>query len=448
MARCRSGSGSDHPPPSPSTNVFPELERTWTNQPYPMFRWRLSPRSRIRSALVRHLFTFALLFAAVVVTGIVRAEDAPTDEPSFEELVRRGDLAWFSGRNADAVRAYARALEIRNEPRIAGRLGLVALAGDAPAQAAHYLMHAIVDGHTIPSGERQQIKNAFDRARSLVSRIGIKLSHVGAQVTIDGKLERMGSSATDFYVFRLPGRHEFRATLEGFEDAVVAVDTRKGETVNVSLVLLPKPVEAPAESEPAVTCEPCKPKSELAPIRSGQSVKDIEDAEDKRVLGQWVPGIGGTVLYGAVSPYPAVGFVLSSHLKINSVISAGLDLRAAMSPRGIEGYAIRGATFALLPSVCATRRWFTGCLAVHTGIMWHSSLAPQVSIVRGSVGGGVSLGARFARYKSVDFRATLYGELLADEYPLRSGSGYRKVLWTGPFFLSGASIMVVWNRTK
>jgi hypothetical protein len=161
-----------------------------------------------------------------------------------------------------------------------------------------------------------------------------------------------------------------------------------------------------------------------------------------------MPGIGATVIYGAVSPYPAGGFVLSSQWKLNSVMSFGFDFRAAMSPRGIEGYAIRGTTFALLPNVCATREWFTGCLLVHAGAMWHSSNAPRVSIVRPSVGGGASFGAKFARYKSIDFHAKLNGEFLFDEYPIRFGEIRKKVLWTGPQFITGVSIMVVWNGTK
>lgn len=405
---------------------------------------------------MRRLLAFALLFVAVVVTGIVRAEVAPVDEPMFDELVREGDLARFAGRNSDAVRAYARALKLRNDPRIEGRLGLVALAGGAPAQAAPHLLRAITDGSAIPPAELQQIEFAFNRARPLVSRIGVKISHVGAHVTIDGKTESMGSSAANFYVFREPGRHEFRATLEGFEDAVVAIDTKKGDTVEVSLVLTPLPSvplhETPAEPAPVITCEPQETKAEStpseAPPKPAPSAKEAEDAEDNRVRGQWVPGIGGTVLYGAVSPYPAAGFVLSSHWKLDSVFLFGFDFRMAISPREIEGYAIRGTTFTLLPTVCATREWFTGCLAVHTGLMSHSSLAPRVSIVRPSVGGGANFGARFARYKSVDFHAKLYGELLLDEYPIRFGGGLADVLWTGPQFLTGVSIMAVWNGTK
>jgi PEGA domain len=390
-----------------------------------------------------------LLFAAVFVSGTVRA-----DALTFEQLVHNGDLARFSGRNSDAVRAYMRALKLRNDPRIEGRLGIVALAGGAPAHAAPHLLRAIIDGSAIAPRELQQIQIAFNRARPLVSRIEIKISHVGAQVTIDGKPESMGTAATDFYVFRAPGHHEFRATLEGFEDAVVAIDTKKGETVDVSLVLTPLPSvplnETPAEPAPvpAVKCEPCEQKEDWASVEDPpkRSAKESEDTEDKRV--RWVPGIGGTILYGAVSPYPAGGFVLSSFWTAGPIFSGGFDIRVAFSPRGIESYQIRGGTFTLLPGLCATLERFTGCLIGHLGGMWHSTLSPlPYSTVRAAIGGGASLGFRFGRIGRFDLRASIYGELLADKYPLQR-SGLSKPIWIGPPYLAGLSISAVWGGTK
>lgn len=406
--------------------------------------------------MVRRLLAFALLFVALFVASNVHADDAPasTDEPTFDELVRQGDRARISGRNSDAVRAYSRALKIRYEPRIAGRLGIVALAGGAPAQAASYLLPAIIDSHTIPAGERQQIKDAFDRARPLVCRIGIKISHVGAELTIDGKPEIMAKSAADFYVFRMPGHHEFRATLEGFEDAVVAIDTKKGDTVDVSLVLTPLPLplnETPAEPAPVVTCEPkaesnpceiCKPSSpESTPPTS--TTANHKTGDDERV--RWMPGIGATVLYGAVSPYPAGGFFLSSYWTAGPVFSGGFDVRVAFAPRGIDHYEIKGGTFTLLPGLCATRNRFTGCLNGHLGGIWHSWISPSPgSMVRAAVGGGASFGVRFGRIGRFDLRATVYGELLLDRYPLYAGRK-GQVLWMGPPVMTGLSISAVWT---
>jgi hypothetical protein len=388
---------------------------------------------------------FALLFAAVIVTDTARA-----DEPTFEQLVHEGDLARFAGRNSDAVRAYLRALKLRNDPRIEGRLGLVALAGGSPAHAAPHLLRAFIDGHTIPNGERQQIKDAFDRARALVSRINIKISHLGTIVTIDGKPENMGTSATDFYVFRAPGHHEFRATLEGFEDAVVATDTQKGDTVDVSLVLTSLPSDEPKAEPAPITCEP---KAEPAPCEALQtkstppaSTTPNHTADDDGPV-RWMPGFGATVLYGAVSPYPAGGFVLSSQWTAGPIFSGGFDVRVAFSQRGINNYEIKGGTFTLLPGLCATRNWFTGCLNGHLGGIWHSWISPSPgSMVRVAVGGGASLGFRFGRIGRFDLRATVYGELLLDRYPIYAGRIIYSVLWTGPPFMTGLSLTAVLNR--
>lgn len=422
------------------------------------FRWRLLARSWIRSpSIVHRLLLLVIMLVVLVVSSIVNADEtSSTDvDRAFAELVRNGDKARFAGNTSTAINAYQDALKLRNDPRIVGRIGLVALDGGATAESMNYLLRAILNGNRIPTPERQQIERAFNRTLNLVTRVDIDVSHLGADVFIDGEPERLGTTAGEFYVFILPGKHEVKATLAGHNAAVVSIDAPKGGTIRVKLVLTPIPLnETVPEPAPVVTCEPCKQNADSTnatitqPTPPASTTPNHTADDDERV--QWMPGIGATVVYGAVSPYPAGGFVLSSQWKLNSVMSFGFDFRAAMSPRGIEGYAIRGTTLSLLPSVCVTREWFTGCLVGHAGIMWHSSNAPRVSIIRPAVGGGASFGAKFARYKSVDFHAKLFGELLLDEYPIQAGAGgiFTKALWTGPQFLTGVSIMAVWHGAK
>lgn len=412
------------------------------------FRWRLLARSWIRSRVVLRFVALLLGLCALVFPRIATADEPPT----FDQLVQQGDRARFAGNTSDAINAYRQALKVRNDPRIVGRIGLVALDGGATAESMSYLLRAIIDSGSIPLPELQRIQIAFIRTRPLVTRVDIDVSHLGADVFIDGEPERIGTTAGEFYVFTLPGKHEVKATLAGHNDATVSIDAPKGGTIRVKLVLTPIPTDEPkveaietkAESQ---TCEVCKPASP-APIPPARTTPN--QRANKFKPGQWVPGIGFTAQYGAVSPYPAAGFILSSHWKLDPFVSFGFDFRAAFSPREIEGYAIRGSAFTFLPNVCATREWFTGCLAVHTGIFWHSSLAPNVSIVRPSAGGGASFAAKLGRYKSTQFHVKLNGELLLDEYPIQFG-GYgrwNEVLWTGPQFLTGLSIMAIWNGTK
>lgn len=415
------------------------------------FRWRLLARSWIRSRVVLRFVALLLGLCALVFPRIATADEPPT----FDQLVQQGDRARFAGNTSDAINAYRQALKVRNDPRIVGRIGLVALDGGATAESMSYLLRAIIDSGSIPLPELQRIQFAFIRTRPLVTRVDIDVSHLGADVFIDGEPERIGTTAGEFYVFTLPGKHEVKATLAGHNDATVSIDAPKGGTIRVKLVLTPLAVplnETRDETPPATTCEPCK---QIA-NSTNESIKPTtppahttpNQRADKFKPGQWVPGIGFTAQYGAVSPYPAAGFILSSHWKLDPFVSFGFDFRAAFSPREIEGYAIRGSAFTFLPNVCATREWFTGCLAVHTGIFWHSSLAPNVSIVRPSAGGGASFAAKIGRYKSAQFHVKLNGELLLDEYPIRFGVPYAKELWTGPQFLTGLSIMTVWNGAK
>jgi hypothetical protein len=409
-------------------------------------RWRLLVRSWIRSRVVLRFVALLLGLCALVFPRIATADEPPT----FDQLVQQGDRARFAGNTSDAINAYRQALKVRNDPRIVGRIGLVALDGGATAESMSYLLRAIIDSGSIPLPELQRIQFAFIRTRPLVTRVDIDVSHLGADVFIDGEPERIGTTAGEFYVFTLPGKHEVKATLAGYNDATVSIDAPKGGTIRVKLVLTPIPTDEPkveaietkAESQP---CEVCKPASP-APIPPARTMPN--QRADKFKPGQWVPGIGFTAQYGAVSPYPAAGFILSSHWKLDPFVSFGFDFRAAFSPREIEGYAIRGSAFTFLPNVCATREWFTGCLAVHTGIFWHSSLAPNVSIVRPSAGGGASFAAKLGRYKSIQFHVKLNGELLLDEYPIRFGGPFAKDLWIGPQFLTGVSIMASWRGTK
>lgn len=416
-----------------------------------MFQWRLSPRSWIPLALVRRLFSFALFFAALSVTGIVRADETPADERTFDELAREGDLARLAGRNSDAVRAYTRALKLRNDARIEGRLGLVALAGGAPAQAAPHLLRAIVDGSAIPPAELQQIEIAFNRARPLVSRIGVKISHVGAQVTIDGKLESIGTSATDFYVFRSPGRHEFRATLEGFEDAVVSIDTEKGSTVDVSLVLVPLH-ETPPEPVPVVTCEPCEQKADSAPLEGPKpSTRPQNHAvSNERKIPSWSFGLGPTAVFGGVAPFPALGVVVSVDKHLGSFYSLRIDFRYAMSPREIEGYAIRGSTIGVIPSICVNKSIFSGCLMSQLGAVRHSGNLPSpFSIWRSTVGFGASASVNIVNTTRFALKPSVDVAILTDSLPIVYGnsSTWKQTLWTGYPFLLGVSIAGVWHSS-
>jgi hypothetical protein len=232
----------------------------FTHERNRIIRWSIFHGPRIKSPLVM-LRLLAFTFCLLVCPGIVIADDVEKDR-AYAQFVREGDRARLVGRTPDALAAYNKALAMREEPGLLGRLGLAYLDGRQPVKAASFLFRALIDISDVPTGERWAIKDAYDRARSAVSRIKIDISQLGANVLVDGKPERSKTDANSFYFFITPGHHEFRATLAGYEDAVATIDVHKGETVPISLVLkaIPQPEPAPPEQQvsTAVTCAPCK----------------------------------------------------------------------------------------------------------------------------------------------------------------------------------------------
>ncbi|TKD09159.1 tetratricopeptide repeat protein [Polyangium fumosum] len=388
------------------------------------------------------LARFVFVLVLVLVGGVSRA-DEPPGPPSridqaarFAELVREGDRARAAGRTSAAVQAYSEALRIRDDPAIVGRLGLVALEGGATAEAVSYLLRAIIDGHDVPPAERRRIQDAYERARPQVCRVDVALSHLGADVLIDGELERASSTAGEFYVFTSPGRHEVRATLGGFQDAIETIDAPKGGRVRVSLVLTPLPApspppapEAPATSKPAspAPSSPCpapssKPPAPRSPAR------------------RWSPSFGATVLYGPVSPLPSFGVVASSDWPLGEVFSWRLDLRGAFSPRD-EGNAVRGALIGAWPGACGTVRWFSGCLLAAGGALHRSRITPRTpafSEWHRFLGFGAGAMAAIP-LGPLNVRILLDAVVLIDDYPLVAGGG--PAGWSGNQIMAGLSIM-------
>ncbi|MDI1435386.1 tetratricopeptide repeat protein [Polyangium sorediatum] len=390
------------------------------------------------------LARFVFVLVLVLVGGVSRA-DEPPGPPSridqaarFAELVREGDRARAAGRTSAAVQAYSEALRIRDDPAIVGRLGLVALEGGATAEAVSYLLRAIIDGHDVPPAERRRIQDAYERARPQVCRVDVALSHLGADVLIDGELERASSTAGEFYVFTSPGRHEVRATLGGFHDAIETIDAPKGGRVRVSLVLTPLPPpspppapEAPATSKPAspAPSSPCPAPNSKPPAPSAPNSKPR----------RWSPAFGATSIYGALAPLPTFGFVASSEWPFGEVFSARLDIRVAKSARDVEGAAIRGVILGAWPALCATAGRFSGCLLGTAGAIEQSW--DDVSLWRPFLGFGAGGTGRLISIGPAELRLSVDAAILLDNYPILLAGGVK--LWTGPPLLGSLSALVV-----
>jgi len=380
-------------------------------------------------------FTFCLL----VCPGIVIADDVEKDR-AYAQFVREGDRARLVGRTPDALAAYNKALAMREEPGLLGRLGLAYLDGRQPVKAASFLFRALIDISDVPTGERWAIKDAYDRARSAVSRIKIDISQLGANVLVDGKPERSKTDANSFYFFITPGHHEFRATLAGYEDAVATIDVHKGETVPISLVLkaIPQPEPAPPEQQvsTAVTCAPCKssePEKPIVPV--------------KYVPGPWSVGAGVVALSGAISYVPATGVVVGVERRFGEWFSIRLDSRVAWSPQYVATPPLRGFAYGGLLGACATRTKYFGCGMMHVGAIGHSLETEKPAVVwKSRFGFGVTAGVQVPFHPSFLARLAAEVVLFSDRTQVLTGSYlYPIKVWSGPPVLAGFNLTLVWR---
>ncbi|MDI1484639.1 tetratricopeptide repeat protein [Polyangium sp. y55x31] len=367
------------------------------------------------------------------------------------ELSRKGDKARAAGRLSEAVEAYSDALQIRDDARIRGRLGLIALEGGAIAEAVQHLFLAFIDGHDIPPSERRQIVAAFERARPQVCRLDITVSHLGAEVWIDGDFEPASIGRNDFYVFVKPGRHEIRARLSGFKDAVQTVDAPKGGRETVPLLEL-QPIPPP--SSPPTSASSPTPSSSTAPpsapaMRAAAIPQSATPSRSPNSRSQvspprrWTPFVGTTVLYSALSPLPAMGLVASSEWPVGEVVSWRLDVRGAFSPRD-KSTAVSGALIGVWPGVCGTVRWFSGCLLASGGALNRSRVTPRTPPFSewyrfGGLGAG---GIAAMPLGPLKLRIALDAVVLMDAYPLNIG-GIRgaRTAWSSSQIMAGLSVM-------
>lgn len=378
--------------------------------------------------------TFAL--GVLVCPGIVHADDAEKDR-AFAQFVRDGDRARWAGRNPDAIEAYQKALNLRDDIRIRGLLGLVYLDGQAPINAASTLLPVMIDISDLPRNERNAVKDGYDRARSLVLRIKVDVSHLAADVLIDGKSVRPNRDANSFYTFAAPGPHEVRATLAGHEDAVASIDGKKGETVPVSLVLKPiPPPPAPPPPPPPIVIEK----------RNGAIATNPKPSFVVKP-SPWSVGVGVVALSGAISYVPAMGVMAGVERRFGEWFSVRVDTRVAWSPQYVGTPPLRGFTYAGLLGACATRTKYFGCFMAHVGTIGHSLETEKPNVVwKSRFGLGTTVGVQVPFHPT--FMARIAGEivLFSDETQVRVGS-YRNpiVVWSGPPVLGGVSLTLVWR---
>ncbi|TKC96421.1 PEGA domain-containing protein [Polyangium fumosum] len=344
-------------------------------------------------------------------------EDA-AKKARFTSYVIDGDRARAAGRATAAARAYAAALDVRHDPLIAGRLGVILVQLGKPVDAADLLLDAIQRATNAAAEERQGFLKAYDAARAEMTWVDVTISHAGTKLTLDGEpRNRDGFSALSMFV--APGEHELRARLDGYEDAVETFTARKGQELRITLTLraLPEPLppplklrrESPRRPDLSSLDEP--PEDEPPPREP--IVGGVMGEPKKAGLRGSVSG-GPVVVFGVASWMPAVGAMLGGSLRLNDSVSIGLEGRAAWLTSGVESHQITAMTAGGIASVCGHYRWFYGCALGHLGVInvefsAQSYKPANFSIVKPGAGGRIGAKVRVTQSFTLQAAADVLG---------------------------------------
>ncbi|MRG95890.1 hypothetical protein [Polyangium spumosum] len=373
------------------------------------------------------------------------------EEQRFQAFAALGDREAAAGRRRAAVAAYRRALSVRPDPLIAGRLGVLLVKLGKPEQAADHLLDAIQLAVKASPAERQRFFDAHEVARNAGAWIEVLLSHTGVRVTLDGKPSNLAGRSS-YFTFMRAGEHELRAKLDGYEEAIVTftVEKRQDKQLPITLKPLPVPdVPAPAVYEP----EKDPPKVERAVAVGDTKLPKQEDpwgyeeprpaekSEEKR----WSIGGGPVVVFGVASWMPAVGLGVGASLRPSEYVSLGLEGRAAWLTSGVGGEPISAMTAGGIVSACGHYRWAFGCAIGHFGVISVSfsgdTFTPRTEhFVKPGVGG--RLGARFVLTRSFAVQGAV--DLLGLSSGVLVGVGKRVVSETPPLMVA-SSIVGSWE---
>ncbi|MDI1475963.1 hypothetical protein [Polyangium sp. y55x31] len=221
---------------------------------------------------------------------------------------------------------------------------------------------------------------------------------------MDG-IDRNDAGRSAFWTFVAGGEHEIRATLDGFEEAVVKFTAVKGKDMKVSVPLTAHKVE----EEPAVYVPEKDPTATLSAVVSGPSFTKQEDpfayeeqpkdpttATERKGLRGFL-GVGPVVVFGVASWMPAVGAMIGGGLQVNQHLSIGIEARGAWLTTGVADQPINAMTAGGIASLCGHYRWFVGCALGHLGVITVEATSQgykPASFVNVKPGAGGRVGAK------------------------------------------------------
>lgn len=392
--------------------------------------------------MVRPGVTLAVLLC---LAGSARAEEPPekpenavsavTPDAMFEALTSLGDLERAAGRLTSAAMNYQKALRIRRDPVIAGRLGVLLARLGLYEEAAEHLLDGFQRGRGASAAERESFQRHYNEVLAKGSWVKVVVSHAGARLLLDKR--RGVGGPTAFFVFMEPGEHTIHGSLEGFEDAEVTFAVEKGRDREVEVTFKPRPTMPSAAPVVFDEASPARvPSPGIGPavvIENPRYTKQedpyayAEERLDEKEKGRGLHGfIGGgpVAVFGVASWSPAVGLVLAGGLQPHENVSIGIEGRAAWLTSGVADRPIAAMTAGGLLSACGHWRWLFGCAVGHLGVLsveFSGESYKENSYVFVKPGIGARLGAKLSVNRSFGVQGSVDALALSRATKLISG---------------------------
>jgi len=373
----------------------------------------------------RQTFPIAALVASTAFVAPSAHAAETNHDAEFTTLVNRGDKARSSGQWVDAAHAYAEALELRDDPLVSGRVGLVLVELRHFDVAAQRLLHAIEDNAGASDAERTRFVRAFQTARDEVCKLNVTIDHRGARFEVDGQVQEQEKG--DFVAFVGAGVHTLRVSLEGFEDETREITAPRGGLLKLAFSMRPRQQRLGIAS------------TALPPLTANGSKRPVLH-QDKlaatnvtsRSNGQFIAGLGAILVLG-VTPTPALGPQIFAAWRSHSWWEVGLDLRAAWTFVHDDQFPNSNFfTWSAIIAPCGRLRdrWF-GCVLIEADGVEREGFSRSAFLP----GFGLRGGGEFALHKRLRFQVSGDAVFHPRGVAVRGKTPWNSSLVTGVFGL-------------
>jgi hypothetical protein len=202
----------------------------------------------------RWLRVCALLLPLMAATS-ARADDAKTEESTYDVLVQKGIAEYDRGNWLEAKVFFGRAHALHPNARTLRSLGMTAYELRSYVEASRYFREALASTQRpLTDAMRVQVEDTLRQAQSFIGTVRLTLEPANAELLVDGQAPERDAQGR---LLLDAGEHELTASAEGYEDATRKLNAHAGANPDETWTLqqLPESVAEPAPA-PKPAAEP------------------------------------------------------------------------------------------------------------------------------------------------------------------------------------------------